>query len=177
MAAACSLVETAPSLTAALRGSPKPRKKPQKQLRGGEKSPQQVLSSCNLTSRCLSVYKNLSLSFQGVFLTTRCHCFLFLPSHLTLSAVLLSSPTLSKGKMIRSHKREYFVYLFLLTICCLYARFEKPAVFWLSVVIYWRYSLKCFTAHHFTFEFSFSSQLMLTLGALNKKNVLDVRLI
>lgn len=35
--------------------------------------------------------------------------------------------------------------------------------------------VKCFTAHHFTFEFS--DQLRLTLGPLNKKNDSDVRLI
>lgn len=148
------MVETVLSLTAALRGSPKPenkqtnkhtnkkKKTPQnrkKQLRGGEKSPPQVLKSCSLSRRFLSVYGNLSLSYQGVFLTTRCHCFLFLSSHLTLSAVLLSSTMLSKGKPIRSHKSGYFVYLFILAICSLYARFEIPAVWWLSVFIYYRY--------------------------------------
>lgn len=38
-------------------------------------------------------------------------------------------------------------------------------------------TVKCFTAHHFTSEFSLSGQLRLTLGPLNKKNISDVRLI
>lgn len=128
------------------------------------------------------MYGKLTFSYQIILLTTRCHCFLFLSFQLALSTVLLSSTMLSKGKTIRSHQHEYFVYLFILTICSLNTRFEKHryfvvfSVYLLQILLSFQ-TVKCFTTQHFTFEFSFSRELWLTLGPLNKKNVFVVRLI